>query len=88
MELVMIGFVDDSNGQMNCFMSNEDATTLPSILIQLPHTAHAWADILGTKGGALELTKCSCHVAVWTFAAKGDPVLIYTTTERCTFDCH
>ena len=29
------------------------------------------------KWGALELSKCSCHLMVWTFAAEGDPVLIH-----------
>jgi Reverse transcriptase (RNA-dependent DNA polymerase) len=78
MELGMIGFVDDSNGQTNCFMSNEDEMTLPTILTQLRYNAQVWANVLGTSGGSLELTKCSCHLAVWTFADKGDPVLIHT----------
>jgi hypothetical protein len=78
MELGMIGFVDDSNGQTNCFMSNETSLTLPHMLQKLRHNAQTWADVLGASGGALELSKCSCHLVVWTFADKGDPVLIHT----------
>jgi hypothetical protein len=78
MELGMIGFVDDSNGQTNCFMSNETSLTLPHMLQKLRHYAQTWADILGASGGALELSKSSCHLVVWTFADKGDPVLIHT----------
>jgi hypothetical protein len=78
MELGMVGFVDDSNGQTNEFMRNETALTLPTIYQKLRHNAQTWADLLGTTGGALELSKCSCHLLSWHFGNKGDPVLVST----------
>jgi hypothetical protein len=61
MDIAMVGFVDDSNGQTNTFMRPETAETLPNTLLQLRYNAQAWANILGASGGALELSKCSCH---------------------------
>ncbi|KAI2496025.1 hypothetical protein MHU86_18498 [Fragilaria crotonensis] len=78
MELGMVGFVDDSNGQTNEFMRDETASTLPTIYHQLRHNAQTWADLLGASGGALELSKCSCHLLSWHFGEKGDPVLMST----------
>ena len=78
MELGMIGFVDDSNGQTNCFKTDETPSTLLTMRLKLKHNAQSWADLLGASGGALELSKCSCHLLAWTFAAQGDPVLIHT----------
>lgn len=75
LNIAMIGFVDDSNDQTNDFMQPETASTLPTTLFQLRHNAQAWADILGASGGALELSKCSCHLLSWQFTEKGDPVL-------------
>ena len=81
-ELGMIGFVDDSNGQTNCFMTNESPDTIPTMLHNLRQNAQIWANILGASGGALEISKCSCHFATWTFAATGDPVLIHTQQPK------
>ena len=72
----MIGFVDDSNGQTNDFLNTETDTTLLHMLRELQHNAQTWADLLGASGGALELSKCSCHVLAWKFSIQGDPVLI------------
>ena len=71
----MIGFVDDSNGQTNCFMETETQQTLPTMLHQLRTNAQVWSNLLGASGGALELSKCSCHLAAWQFSIQGDPVL-------------
>jgi hypothetical protein len=71
----MIGFVDDSNGQTNDFHANETSQTLPALVHNLQTNAHLWANLLGASGGALELSKCSSHVAMWQFSIKGDPVL-------------
>ena len=60
MDLGMIGFVDDSNGQTQ-IPQRYPATILHH---QLRQNAEIWADVLGTSGGALELTECSCHLAV------------------------
>ena len=78
MELGIVGFVDDSNGQTNCFMQPETSATLSTMLFKLQHNAQAWADILGASGGSLELSKCSCHLLAWKFTDKGDPVLVST----------
>lgn len=78
MEVGMVGFVDDSNGQTNNFMRTETVTTLPTTVHKLQHNAQAWSDMLGASGGALELSKCSCHLLVWKFGTKGDPVLVNT----------
>jgi hypothetical protein len=45
---------------------------------QLRHNAQAWSDILGASGGALDLSKRSCHLLNWNFSARGDPVLAST----------
>jgi hypothetical protein len=72
----MIGFVDDSNGQTNKFMqATESLDSLQRIQQSLRHNAQLWANLLGATGGALELSKCSVHVATWTFASQGAPVL-------------
>jgi hypothetical protein len=78
MELGMVGFVDDSNGQTNEFMRNETDTTLHAIYHKLQHNAQTWSDLLGASGGALELSKCSCHLMKWQVGEKGDPVLAST----------
>jgi hypothetical protein len=62
MELGMVGFVDDNNVQTNNFTESETATTLPTIFHKMRHNAQTWADMLGASGGALELSKCSCHL--------------------------
>jgi hypothetical protein len=71
----MIGFVDDSNGQTNRFMEDETHDTLPKMLHQLQTNAQVWSNLLGASGGALELSKCSCHLAASQFSIQGDPVL-------------
>ena len=76
----MIGFVDDSNGQTNCFMDDETDATFPTAVHQLRSNAQIWANLLGASGGALELSKCSYHLVQWNFSLQGDPVLINNTT--------
>jgi hypothetical protein len=72
--LGMIGFVDDSNGQTNTFKENETPATDRRIKFALQHNAQHWANLLGVSGGALELSKCSVHVAKWQFTSQGCPV--------------
>jgi hypothetical protein len=76
-DIGMIGFVDDSNGQTNDFLCEETSATLPRLLLALQSNAQTWADLLGASGGALELSKCSCHVMAWKFSVQGDPVLFH-----------
>ena len=51
MDLGMVGFVDDSNGQTNDFLHNETPMTIPRTLHKLEHNTQAWTDILGSSGG-------------------------------------
>jgi hypothetical protein len=57
------------------------------MLHKVRHNAQTWAEVIGASGGALELSKCSCHLVVWTVGEKGDPVQIHTqqpTQEQLT----
>jgi exonuclease III len=83
-EIGMIGFVDDCNGQTNDFQANETDQTLPKLLHNLQENAQSWANLLGASGGALELSKCSSHLAMWQFSTRGDPVLksIHQTIQQ------
>jgi hypothetical protein len=61
-QISMIGFVDDSNGQVNSFYEPESPATLHALLEKARTNVLAWSDLLQATGGALELTKCSYHV--------------------------
>lgn len=78
----MVGFVDDSNGQTNAFFSNESQLKLAEIHESVQKNAQHWANLLGMSGGALELSKCSVHVANWAFTSQGAPVLM---TDKVKF---
>jgi len=73
-KLFMLGFVDDSNGQTNNFLSDIQPT--PSELVRLMQSdAQLWNDVLQVSGGALELPKCCYHVLHWEFRPDGTPFL-------------
>ena len=76
MDLGMVGFVDDSNGQTNDFMHNESPMTIPRTIHKLEHNIQAWTDILGSSGGALELPKVNNHFVNYGFTARGHPFLM------------
>lgn len=79
----MIGFVDDCNGQTNQFAADGSAKTVERLLQQAQHNAQVWNNLLTVSGGALELSKTSCHVLQWLFAANGAPVLApYTSAHQ------
>jgi hypothetical protein len=40
------------------------------------HNAQTWTDLLSASGGALEVSKCSCHVLQYKFTAQGAPLLV------------
>jgi hypothetical protein len=80
-EVSMIGFVDDSNGQVNSFYENESPSTLQAMMRKARANANEWSLLLQATGGALELTKCSYHVAFWKFSIQGAPVLSNVGTE-------
>ena len=71
----MIGFVDDSNGQVNSFFNDDSSVTLNALIQKARSNVTTWSDLLQATGGALELSKCSYHVAFWKFSIQGAPVL-------------
>ena len=44
-------------------------------LTKVRQNTQAWANLLGVSGGAVELSKCSCHVMEWIYSRQGAPVL-------------
>lgn len=70
----MAGFVDDSNGQTNCFEGDEKEDTWKVILQYAQQNAQLWTNLLHASGGALELSKCSFHLLQWSFLVSGAPV--------------
>jgi hypothetical protein len=74
--LGMIGFVDDCNGQTNAFSSDGSSATMQALVRDTQHNAQLWTNLLHASGGALELGKCSCHILQWQFSVQGAPVLI------------
>ncbi|KAI2503136.1 hypothetical protein MHU86_11327 [Fragilaria crotonensis] len=71
----LLGFVDDCNGQTNLFSAEDEHTSIDTLLSQAQHNAQKWAELLHTSGGALELSKCNCHMLKWIFTPQGAPVL-------------
>ena len=76
----MVGFVDDSNGLVNCFDENDITATLQHLKEKAILNATEWANLLSAKGGALELSKCSYHMLVWKLSVQGAPVLTNCTS--------
>ncbi len=58
----MIGFVDDCNGQTNLFEADGTSRTVNALVRQAQENAQSWNNILAASGGALEISKTSCHV--------------------------
>ncbi|KAI2490272.1 hypothetical protein MHU86_24293 [Fragilaria crotonensis] len=80
-ELGMVGFVDDSNGQTNLFDHEETENARHQIITQLENNAQLWAELLGISGGALEPSKCSYHVMAWQFTVTGAPILMTDSSQ-------
>ena len=80
----MIGFVDDSNGQVNMFPERDSIETLNTMHAHAQHNAQEWANLLGATGGSLELPKCSYHLLYWRFSMQGAPVLANCPQEYRT----
>ena len=51
-------------------------TTVHALVSQTQRNAQAWNDLLSASGGALELSKCSCHILQWKFSPQGAPLLV------------
>ena len=77
----MVGFVDDTNGQVNNFKAPQTEDALLQLLQDAEHNAVSWASLLRATGSALELSKCSYHVVFWRFSAQGAPVLMNMKSE-------
>jgi hypothetical protein len=70
----MIGFVDDSTGQVNEFELNTQLT--PEFLRQIMQKdAQLWSDLLWLSGGLLELSKCSFHQINFDFDDNGSALM-------------
>jgi hypothetical protein len=75
-QLGLIGFVDDCNGQTTSFGSDGSSTTVTQLASQAQDNAQCWSDLLYASGGSLELSKCLAHILQWTFSMAGAPVLV------------
>jgi hypothetical protein len=75
-ELGMVGFVDDCNGQTNSFKDDVSDESLQQLINKTQVNAQVCTDMLHASGGALELSKCSCHILQWQFSIQGAPVLV------------
>jgi hypothetical protein len=72
--LSMIGFVDDSTGQVNTF--KDDTQPTPKFLRAImQNDAQLWNDLLWLSGGLLELSKCSFHQIHFDFSPDGTPMM-------------
>ena len=79
--IAMVGFVDDSNGQVNSFDSNDTKGDLQNLLAKATSNATVWSQLVDATGGALEISKCSYHVLYWKFSCQGAPVLVNVDSE-------
>ena len=70
MQVYLVGFVDDANGNVNGFRDDVQPPA-QSLLEKMQHDAQLWNDLLwNSGGGALELPKCfiKCHTGNLTMA--------------------
>ena len=72
-DVSMIGFVDDSSGQVNLFHLDAQPTE-STLLPMMQHDAQLWKNLLHSSGGDLNLSKCSYHYHRFAFTADGHPV--------------
>ena len=70
----MVGFVDDSTGQVNDFLSNIQPSP-NQLTTKMQEDAQLWSDLLWVSGGKLELAKCSYHYLHFDFFPSGAPTL-------------
>ena len=73
-KIFMIGFVDDSTGQVNDFSADPQPSP-EAIIERMRQDAQLWSDLLWSSGGALEFPKCTYQVFHWTFTLGGAPIL-------------
>jgi hypothetical protein len=70
----MVGFVDDSTGQVNAFFA-DDAPPLDSLIKMMAADAQLRNDFLHVSGGLLEVSKCSYHILYFDFRPNGIPFM-------------
>jgi hypothetical protein len=75
MQLHMVGYVDDSNGQTNMFDENQQPNH-NEILDRAKADAQLWHDLLHTSGGALELIEMRVSAYSLAISRERSP---YTT---------
>jgi hypothetical protein len=73
-QFFMVGFVDDSTGQVNDFLS-DDKPTLDTLVRLMAHDGQLWNDLLHISGGLLEVSKCSYHIIYFSFRPNGVPFM-------------
>ena len=73
-KLHMVGYVDDSNGQTNAFLEDQQPPD-ETILAMTQNDAQIWNDLLHASGGALELPKCVYQLISWRFLHDGRPLM-------------
>ena len=71
--LSMVGYVDDSNGQTNMFAKDQQPTP-EELITAAQQDAQGWHDLLQASGGALEVSKCTFQLLSWTFNKHGCPL--------------
>ncbi|KAI2491614.1 hypothetical protein MHU86_22931 [Fragilaria crotonensis] len=70
--LGITGFVDDCGSQIT---DQGSPSASPGDILQgVQYNAQLWTNLLSASGGALEISKCSCHVVQWQFSQNGSPV--------------
>ena len=62
----MVGFVDNSTGQVNHFLE-DNQPTLDTLVQSMAKDAQLWNMLLHTSGGKLEIPKCSYHIIYFEF---------------------
>ena len=77
----MVGFVGNSNGQINSFNEDDTISNLHALIQKARINAIQWSNLIHAKGRELELAKCSYHVMYWKFSTRGAPVLSNVQSE-------
>jgi hypothetical protein len=70
----MVDFVNDSTGQVNGFLS-DDEPPLDTLVCLMAHDTQLWNNLLHDSGGLLEDTKCSYHIIFFSFRLNGIPFM-------------
>ena len=73
-QFFMIGFVDNSNDQVNIFTADHPPTP-KTLIAMMQHDAQLWSDLLWASGGALELFKCTYNFLYFDFTSNGEPCM-------------